>query len=161
MPSFDIVSEIDSQELDNAANQTIKEIGQRYDFKGSQSKVEWDKEKITITADDDMKLNAIIDILQNKCVKRNLPIKNLIYGNVEDASGGLKRQIITIQNGIPQDKAKEISKKIKETKLKVQTQIQGDQLRVTAKKIDDLQSVMQFLKEANLDIELQFENMRS
>lgn len=162
MPSFDIVSKVDIQEVDNAVNQAIKEMQQRYDFKGSKSEIKWEKkEEITITADDDGKLRSVIDILQTKLIKRGVSLKSLEYGKVEDASGSLKRQVIKIKQGIPSEKAKEINKIIKEMKVKVQSQIQDDQVRVTGKKIDDLQEVIQALKAKDLDIDLQFVNMRS
>lgn len=161
MPSFDIVSKVNEQEVDNAVNQAIKEMAQRYDFKGSKSEIKWEKkEEITITADNDNKLKTIIDMLQTKFVKRGVPLKSIDYGKVEEASGGLKRQVLKIRQGIPADKAKEISKAIKEMNLKVQSQIQDEQVRVTGKKIDDLQAVIQNLKAKDLGINLQFENMR-
>ncbi len=162
MPSFDIVSNADVQEIDNAVNQAIKEIQQRYDFKGSKSEIKWDKkEEIIILADDDGKLRNIIEILQTKFAKRGVSLKSLDYGKVEDASGSMKRQVIKIRQGIPSDKAKEINKIIKEMKVKVQPQIQDDQIRVTGKKIDDLQAVIQDLKGRDFDINLQYINMRS
>ncbi|HLE08542.1 MAG TPA: YajQ family cyclic di-GMP-binding protein [Thermodesulfobacteriota bacterium] len=161
MPSFDIVSKVDEQEVDNAVNQAIKEMSQRYDFKGSKSEIKWEKkEEVTITADDDYKLKAVIDILQTKLAKRGVSLKSLEYGKVEDASGGLKRQVIKILQGIPQEKAKEISKFIKELKLKVEAQIQADQIRVSGKKIDDLQEAIRSLREKDFKIALQFVNMR-
>lgn len=162
MPSFDIVSKVDSQEVDNAVNQAIKEMQQRYDFKGSKSEIKWEKkEEITVTGDNDNKLKTVVDMLQTKFVKRGVSLKALEYGKVEDASGGLKRQVIKIRQGIPVEKGKEIARLIKDMDLKVQTQIQDEQIRVTAKKIDDLQAVIQTLKAKNLDIDLQFVNMRS
>jgi len=162
MPSFDIVSKVNLQEVDNAVNQAKKEMQQRYDFKGSKSEIKWEKkEEMTVLADDDGKLTSVTDILQNKLVKRGVSLKALDYGEVEDASGGMKRQVIKLRMGIPTDKAKQIVKKIKDSKLKVQGQIQDDQVRVSGKKIDDLQAVIQMLKGENLDIDLQFENMRS
>jgi len=164
MPSFDIVSEIDMQEVDNAVNQARKEIEQRYDFKGSKSEINLEKEKekegITVLADDDYKLKAIIDILQSKFIKRGISIKSLDYGKAEAASGSMVRQVIKLKNGIPTEKAKEIIKIIKETKLKVQSQIQEEQVRVTGKNIDDLQEIIALLKGKDLDIPLQFENFR-
>jgi len=160
MPSFDIVSKVDMQEVDNAVNQTVKEIAQRYDFKGSKSQVTMEKESIKVLADDDFKLKAIVDILQSKFVKRGISPKALQYGKAEDASGSMVRQIITVQQGISKEKAKEIGAVIKETKLKVQSQIQDDQVRVTGKNIDDLQDVIKILKGKDLDIELQFVNFR-
>ena len=161
MPSFDIVSKVDMQEVDNAVNQTIKEIGQRYDFKGTKSEVTLEKESIKVLADDDFKLKAIVDILQSKFVKRNISPKSLQYGKVEAASGSMVRQIITLQVGISKEKGKEIGQVIKDTKLKVQSQIQDDQLRVTGKNIDDLQECIKVLKGKDLDIDLQFVNFRS
>lgn len=162
MPSFDIVSKTDVQEVDNAVNQAIKEMQQRYDFKGSKSEIKWEKkEEITVTGDDDGKLRSVIDILQTKLVKRGVSLKSLDYGKVEDASGGLKRQVIKIKQGIQSEKAKEITRVIKELKVKVQAQIQDEQIRVTGKKIDDLQEVIQDLKARDFDIDLQYVNMRS
>jgi len=162
MPSFDIVSKVDVQEVDNAVNQTRREMSQRYDFKGSRCELEWDKSgEMRITGESENRLNAVIDILQSKLVKRGVDLKALDYGPVEDASGGTKRQTIKLRQGIPQDKGKEINKLIKELKLKVQSQIQGDQVRVTGKKIDDLQAVIQALKSRDLGLPLQFINMRS
>ncbi len=162
MPSFDIVSKVETQEVDNAVNQAIKEIQQRYDFKGSKSEIKWDKkEEITVVGDDDNKLNSVIDILQTKFVKRGVSLKSIEYGKVEEASGGLKRQTIKILQGIPTEKAKEITKIIKDSKLKVQAQIQDEQIRVSGKKIDDLQEVIQMLKGKDLDLNLQYVNMRS
>ncbi len=161
MPSFDIVSKIDMQEVDNAVNQTIKEIIQRYDFKGSKSEVTQEKEGIKILTEDDFRLKAIVDILQSKFLKRGLSLKSLDYGKVEPASGSMVRQLITIQQGISKEKAKEIIAVIKETKLKVQAQIQDDQVRVTGKNIDDLQEAIQLLKGKDLDVEMQFINFRS
>jgi hypothetical protein len=161
MPSFDIVSKVDMQEVDNAVNQTIKEIGQRYDFKGSKSEVTLDKDVIKILTDDDFRLKAVIDILQSKFLKRGLSLKSLQYGKAETASGSMVRQLITVQQGISKEKGKEIVAVIKETKLKVQAQIQDDQVRVTGKNIDDLQEVIQLLKGKDLGVEMQYINFRS
>lgn len=161
MPSFDIVSKVDMQEVDNAVNQTIKEIIQRYDFKGSKSEVTLEKDGIRILADDDFRLKAIIDILQSKFVKRSLSLKSMQYEKAETASGGMIRQMITIQQGISKEKGKDINVVVKETKLKVQSQIQDDQVRVTGKNIDDLQEVIRVLKGKDLGVELQFINFRS
>jgi len=161
MPSFDIVSEVDLQEVDNAVQQARKELGQRYDFKGSKSEIEWEgKGDITVLGDDDYKLKAVIDILQGKLVKRGVSLKALDYQSVEDASGGMRRQIIKLQQGISKEKGKEVVKIIKGMKVKVQAQIMEDQVRVTGKKRDDLQAVMQELKGKSLGIDLQFTNMR-
>jgi uncharacterized protein YajQ (UPF0234 family) len=162
MPSFDIVSKVNMQEVDNAVNQAQKEMQQRYDFKGSKSEIKWEKkEEMTILADDDNKLASVIDILQTKFVKRGVSLKALDFGKVEDAAGSMKRQVVKLRMGIPTEKAKQIVKAIKDAKLKVQSQIQDEQVRVTGKKIDDLQEVIQMLKSKDLDIDLQFENMRS
>ena len=161
MPSFDIVSKVDMQEVDNAINQAKKEIAQRYDFKGTKSEIDMKEDAIIVLADDDYKLTAIIDIIQSKMLKRGISLKSLDYGKEEAASMGMIRQEITIKQGIATEKAKEINKIIKETKMKVQSQIQGDQVRITAKKIDDLQAVMQLLKGKDLEVDLQFINMRS
>ena len=160
-PSFDVVSQVDMQEVSNALNQTTKEISQRYDFKGSKSEVIKDDDGIKITTEDEMRLNAIVDILKSKFIKRGVSIKNLEYGKIEDAAGGMVRQKIKIKQGIDSDVAKKITKDIKETKLKVQAQIQDDQVRVSGKKIDDLQSVIAFLKEKDYGLDLQYINFRS
>jgi uncharacterized protein YajQ (UPF0234 family) len=161
MPSFDIVSKVDLQEVDNAVNQAVKEIAQRYDFKGSKSQVTMENETIKVLADDDFRLKAIVDILQSKMIKRGVSLKALQYGKAESASGGMVRQIITIQQGISKEKGKELNGIIKESKLKVQSQIQEDQVRVTGKNIDDLQEIIKLLKEKDLGVELQFVNFRA
>jgi uncharacterized protein YajQ (UPF0234 family) len=161
MPSFDIVSKVDMQEVDNAVNQTVKEITQRYDFKGTKSQVTLENDTIKVLADDDFRLKAIIDILQSKCIKRGISLKALQYDKAETASGSMVRQIITIQQGISKEKAKELNSIIKETRLKVQSQIQEDQVRVTGKNIDDLQDVIKLLKEKDIGVELQFVNFRA
>jgi hypothetical protein len=160
--SFDIVSKVDMQEVINAIQQAMKEISQRFDFRGSKSDINLDKGKneISIVSDDDYKLKSVIDILEGKFVKRKVPLKALNYGKIEAALSGTVKQIVTLQEGIPTEKSKEIVKMIKNTKLKVQSEIQKDQLRVRAKKIDDLQSVMQFLKEKDLGIHVDFMNYR-
>lgn len=161
MPSFDVVSKVDLQEVDNAVNQAVKEIGTRYDFKGTTNEVELSAEGIKILAADEYKLKAIKDILIEKLVRRNVSPKCLHYGTEETASAGAVRQKATLVQGISKEKGKEIIKLIKETKLKVQAQIMEEQVRVSGKKLDDLQAVMQLLKQKDLEIELQFENMRS
>lgn len=160
MPSFDVVSQVDPQEVDNAINQTRKEIVQRYDFKGTKTSIEVDKESIHVVSDDDFKVKAVVDVLQSKFVRRGISLKALVYGTIEPAAGGLAKQTITVQQGIDADRARQIVKLVKDTKLKVQTQIQGDQLRISGKKRDDLQSVMQLLKAQDLDLPLQFSNFR-
>jgi cyclic-di-GMP-binding protein len=160
MPSFDIVSKVDLQEVDNAVNQAAKEIGQRYDFKGSKSEITLENVSLKVLADDDYKLKAVIDVLQSKFLKRGISVKAMQYGKAEQASGGMMRQIITIQQGISKEKGKEIIAVIKESKLKVQAQIQDEQVRVTGKNRDDLQDVIQLLKGKDLDVEMQFVNFR-
>ena len=160
--SCDIVSKIDLQEVLNAVQQATKEISQRFDFKGSKSSIELNKEKheLTVISDDDLKLKTVLDILQTKLVKRGISLKALQYGKVEQASGGTVRQLITLQQGIPAEKAKEIVKIIKETKIKVQAEIQKDQVRLKGKKIDDLQAIMKILREKDLGIHIDFSNYR-
>ncbi len=161
--SFDIVSTTDMAEVQNACNQTMLEIRQRFDFKGSKSQVELDlkKAQVTILADDGHKLKSVIDILQSKLIKRKVSIKALEYGNVEPASGDTVRQVITIQQGIPQDKGKEIMKFIKGLGLKkIQAQIADDQVRISGKDKDDLQSVIASLKEKDFGIDMSFTNYR-
>ena len=159
--SFDIVSEFDLQELDNAINQTKKEIQTRYDFKGSKTEVEMSKDTITLTAENDSKIIAMMDILQSKAIKRSLSIKIFDAGKIEPSGGGMVKQVITLRQGISQEMAKKIVKIIKDSKLKVQSAIQGEVVRVTAKSIDDLQTVIALLKEKDLDIPLQYTNYRS
>jgi hypothetical protein len=161
MPSFDIVSKVDFQEVDNAVNQAIKEVGQRYDFKGTVNELTLENECLTILAADDYKLQAIKDILIAKLVRRNVSPKCFDYGKEESASHGAVRVKAGMVQGISKEKGKEIIKQIKESKLKVQAQIMEEQVRVIGKNIDDLQAVIQLLKSKDLGIELQFENMRS
>jgi cyclic-di-GMP-binding protein len=161
MPSFDIVVKANLQEVDNAINQAQKELQQRYDFKGSKSEIQWDKKnEIVLVADDDFKLRALTEIVQSKMVKRGLSVKNLTYGKAESAFEGTLRQKITIQQGIPTEKAKELIKVIKDTKIKVQPQIQDEQVRITAKKRDDLQEVMALVRKTDLGLDFSFENLR-
>jgi uncharacterized protein YajQ (UPF0234 family) len=159
--SFDVVSKINMSEVTNAVTQALKEIGQRFDFKGSKSNITEEKDGLVVLSDDEYKLKSVIDILQGKLVKRGVPIKNLTYGKVEPAQGGTVRQRITLQQGIPSDKAKEIVKAIKDAKLKVQAAIQADQVRVSGKSRDELQSVISLLKGKDFGIELQFTNYRN
>jgi len=159
--SFDVVSKIDMAEVTNAVSQAMKEIGQRFDFKGSKSNITQEKDALVIVSDDEYKLKSVIDILQGKLVKRGVPVKNLSYGKVEAALAGTVRQKITLQQGIPIDKAKELVKAIKDSKIKVQASIQADQVRVSGKDRDNLQTVIQLLKGRDFGIELQFDNYRS
>ena len=160
--SFDIVSQIDLQEIDNAVNQAIKEMRSRYDFKGSKSSIEFLKEekKIRLVGDDDLKLRNLQDILKMRMASRKVSIKALKFAEPEKAFEGTLRQEITLVQGIPQDGAKDIVRGIKETKLRVQAAIQGDQIRVSSKSKDDLQAVMQHLQANPPEIPLQFTNYR-
>lgn len=160
--TFDIVSQIDHAEVVNAINQATKEVQTRFDFKGSKSDIEQEgKEAIVLTSDDEYKLKSLNDILQSKFVKRGVPLKGLTYGKIESALGGTVRQRITLQQGIPQDKAKEIVKFIKDTKLKVQASIQGDLVRIAGKDRDVLQEVIAALRAHDFGIDMQFTNYRS
>jgi uncharacterized protein YajQ (UPF0234 family) len=160
--SFDIVSKVDLQEVLNAVQQAMKEIGQRFDFRGSKSNIELNKDRheITLTSDDEAKLRSVTDILQTKLVKRSVSLKALSYGKIEPAAANTVRQVVTLQQGIPVEKSKEIIKIIKDTKMKVQSEIQKDQVRVKAKKIDDLQSLMKIIREKDLGIHIEFINYR-
>lgn len=161
MPSFDIVSNVDLQELDNAVHQVVKEIGTRYDFKGSKSKIERTESEITLHGDDDYKLEQITEILKEKMVRRKIDTRTLSFANVEPASGGMVRQVVTVRQGIEKELAKQLVKKIKTSKIKVQASIQGDELRVTGKKRDDLQQIITHLKaDTSLEMPLQFINFR-
>lgn len=160
MPSFDVVSRVDPQEVDNAVNQTRKEIAQRYDFKGTKTEIRLEENALHIVSDDDFKVKAVVDVLQSKLVRRGVSLKALVYGKIEPAAGGLAKQTITVQQGIETEKARHIVKLIKDSKLKVQSQIQGDEVRVSGKKRDDLQAAIQLLKAQDLDLPLQFTNFR-
>ncbi len=160
MPSFDIVCETDMQEMDNAVNQARKEIATRYDFKGSRSSIELQDGVITIIGDDDAKVHAVAEILRARMARRNLDPKCLDYGPIEDASGGTRRQAIRIKQGVSQELAKQIVKRIKQEKMKVQAAIQGDQVRVSGKKRDDLQAVIALVRGMDADRPLKFTNFR-
>ena len=163
MPSFDIVSTFDMQEVDNAVNTVKRDIVTRYDLKGTEAKIELNKtdKSITINADNDMHLMAIRDMLENRSVSRKISLKTFDYQEEEQATGMTVRQLVKLKEGISKENATKINKLIKSLKMKVQSQIQGEQLRVTAKKIDDLQSVISELNNASLDIPLNFVNMKS
>jgi cyclic-di-GMP-binding protein len=158
--SFDIVSDFDRQELVNALDQTNREIISRYDLKDTQTTVELAEDKITINTASEMTLTAVHDMLQSKAIKRNLSLKIFDYGNIESASGNRIRQEVTLKKGISQEIAKQISKLIRDEFKKVQPSIQGDVVRVTAKDKDELQGVMQRLKQEELPVALQFTNYR-
>ncbi|MGQ9916724.1 MAG: YajQ family cyclic di-GMP-binding protein [Bryobacteraceae bacterium] len=161
--SFDIVSKVEMPEVVNAIQQAMKEIGQRYDLKGTKSHIELNEKerKIVLSSSDDFHLKAVLEILQGKLVKRRVPLKALSYGAVQPAAGSTVRQEITLQNGIPVEKAREIVKAIKETKKKVQASIQGDLVRVSGKDRDVLQEVIGMLRQRDFGIDMQFTNYRS
>lgn len=161
MPSFDIVSEVNLQEVDNAVNQSIKEIQSRYDFKGSKSEIIWDKKEITLVADDDYKMQAMKEILQGKVHKRGIDMKALDFGTPEAASGQMTRVKVKLKQGIEKEIAKEIIKKIKDSKLKVQPSVVDDKVRVSSKSIDELQSTIALIRSGQFSVPLQFDNMRS
>lgn len=161
--SFDIVSEVDIQEVDNAVQQARKELAQRFDFKGSMSSIDLDKTEKTLTlkTENDFRLKTLTDLLQTKLIKRGVSLKALDYGKVETGMvGGSVKQVITVRSGIVSEKAKEIVKYIKEAKLKVQAQIQDEQIRVQAAKIDDLQAVISLVRQKDFEVDLQFVNYR-
>ena len=161
--SFDVTSSVDLQEVDNAINQARKEIAQRYDFKGSMAAIEFNKAENTMTlvADDNMKMDALWDVLQTRLVRRNVPVKNLKLGDLETAAGSTVRRSVTLQQGIPSDAAREIIKYLKDHKLrKVQATIQGEQLRISSSSKDELQDVIRLLRDHDFGIALQFGNYR-
>jgi uncharacterized protein YajQ (UPF0234 family) len=164
MNSFDVTSTVDLQEVDNAINQARKEIGQRYDFKGSPAAMELDQKNstLTLTAEDKFKLGALWEVVQTRMVRRNVPVKNLKPGEIENAAGGTVRQVVTLQMGIPSETAREIVKALKDAKMKkVQAAIQGDQVRISSPSKDELQAAMQLLRDQDFGIALQFGNYRS
>ena len=160
MPSFDIVSQTDISEVDNALNNMIREMGQRYDFKGAKCTIERKDSEINIVADDDMKLRQMHELLAGHLAKRKIDVGVIDYQTPEPSAGQSLRQTATIQQGIDRDLAKKIVKEIKSSKLKVQSAIQGDELRVTGKKRDDLQAVIEHVKGLSIDLPLQFVNFR-
>jgi uncharacterized protein YajQ (UPF0234 family) len=161
MASFDVVSEVDRQEVRNAVDQAAREIATRYDFKGTDSTIELTGSEIKLHSVSEDRLTALRQVLEEKLVKRQVSLKGLEYGNVEEATQGTVRQVATIKVGISSDKAREINKLIKEKGPKgVSSQTQGESVRVTSKKRDDLQAVMQALREADLGIPIQFDNRR-
>jgi uncharacterized protein YajQ (UPF0234 family) len=158
--SFDVVSSVDLQEVKNAISQAMKEIATRFDLKGTGSDISLQGEEIVISSADEFKMKAVRDVLETRLVKRNVPLKALTYGAMDKALGGTVRQKVAMQKGIPTEKAREIVKLVKNTKRKVQAAIQGEQVRISGKSKDDLQAVMQFLKAADLGIDMQFTNYR-
>jgi len=162
MPSFDVVSRVDMQEMDNAVNQVRKEIGTRFDFRGSKTQIGLDRKegKIQVLTEDEMKLRAIKDMLIAKAVRRSIDAEALVFGAPEKAGGDMVRQSVSVTNGIDVETARQVVKLVKDTKLKVQVAIQGDEVRITGKKRDDLQEVIAALKETDLGLPLQFVNYR-
>lgn len=161
MPSFDVVSEVNLQEVDNAVNNATKEIAHRYDLKGGNCEIVWDKKALVLKANDEMKINAVRDILQSKLHKRGVEISSVRFEKTEPIGGMMLKQVGTVIQGIEREKAKEITKAIKDSKLKVQAQIMDELIRVTSKSIDELQSTMNYLRGQKFGIPLQFNNMRS
>jgi len=160
MPSFDIVSQVNQQEVKNAVEQTNKEISNRFDFKGSDARVEQNELALTVFADDEFKLGQVMDVLRGRLAKRNVDVRSLEPGAVEKISGDKVKRPITVKVGVPQDKAKEMQKRIKDSKLKVQASIQGDAVRVSGGKKDDLQQAIQLIRQSVTDLPLQFINFR-
>ena len=158
--SFDVVSRVDKQSLADAVNQAQREVATRFDFRNSKSSIEQSGDSITIVADDEMKLKNVVDILQSKCAKRQVPLKALRYGKPEPAAQGTLRQVVSCEQGIPTEKAKRLAEAIKSAKLKVTTRIQDDQLRVTGKSKDDLQKAIALVRAMELDFPVQFINYR-
>jgi len=159
--TFDIVSRVDLQEVRNAVDQSVRELRTRFDFKGSRSDIIYDGEEITLVGDDEFKLKNVIDILETKMVKREINLKALRYGKIEPAAKDTVRQKVNLVQGLDKDRAKVITKLVKESKLKVQVAIQGDQVRISGKNRDDLQAIMQIIKDHDFDIPLQFVNYRT
>jgi len=159
--SFDIACKIDMQEVTNGLDQARREIDNRYDLKGTKNEILLEKTDIKLSSADDMKLKAVVDIVQSKLHKRGVPLKALTYGKVETGAGGILRQTIGLQQGIPIEKAREIVRLVKDSKIKVQAAIQEDQIRVSGKSLDDLQRVMGLLREKDFGIALQFTNRRN
>ena len=158
--SFDVVSRVDRQELDNALNQTRKEIENRFDFKHTKTSIEFDGKKITLISDDELKMKNVVDVLQSKAVRRGIDIKAFEFGAVEPAAGGTVREVVTLRSGIPKEKSKPLLEKIKSLKLKVNAQYQDDQIRISGKSKDDLQKVIASLKSMEFELPLQFVNYR-
>jgi len=160
MPSFDIVSQVDKQEIKNAVEQTNREVGNRFDFKGSDARVEQNELQLTVFADDEFKLGQVLDVLRGRLSKRNVDVRCLELGEVEKISGDKVKRAVTVRVGVAQDKAKSIVKLMKESKIKVQASIQGDAVRVSGGKKDDLQAAIQLVRQAVTDVPLQYVNFR-
>ncbi len=161
MPSFDVVSQLNLQEVDNALNQARKEIVQRYDFKDSRTVIDWDKkETISVESADEFRVKAVDDVLREKLARRQVPLKAVDFAAIEPGPGGRAKQEIKLKQGIDADRARELVKVVKDAKLKVQAQIMGDQVRVSGKKRDDLQAAIQAIRACDIDLPLQFVNFR-
>jgi len=160
VPSFDIVSQVDQQEVKNAVEQTNKEITNRFDFKGSDARVEQNELVLTVFADDEFKLGQVLDVLRQRLAKRNVDVRALESGAVEKISGDKVKRPVTVKVGIPQEKAKQMQKLVKDSKLKVAASIQGDAVRVSGGKRDDLQAAIQLVRKSVTDLPLQFINFR-
>jgi cyclic-di-GMP-binding protein len=158
--SFDVVSRVDRQELDNALNQTRREIENRFDFKNSKTNIEFDGKKITLISDDELKMRNVVDMLQGKAVRRGIDVKAFDFSAVEPAAGSTVRQVVTLRSGISKDQSRALMEKIKSLKLKVNAQYQDDQIRVSSKSKDDLQKVIAALKALEFELPLQFVNYR-
>ncbi len=160
--SFDVVSKVDMAEVVNAVNQSTKEMQTRFDFRGSKAAITLDEKKgeLTLIADDEMKLTNVVDILQTKLVKRGVSLKALEYSKAEEALGGTLRQLVTLKQGIAQEKAKQMTAAIRDAKIKVKAEIRGDELRISGAKKDDLQAAIQLLRDKDYGLELQFINYR-
>lgn len=163
MPSFDVTSEVDLQEVDNAVNQARKEVAQRYDFKGSKAAIDFDRQEATLTlvADDEFKMQALWEVVETRLVRRKVPLKNVKRGDLERGANDTVRRVVTLQQGVPTEAARDIVKFIKDRKLrKVQASIQGDQLRIASPSRDELQQVIALLREQDFGVELHFGNYR-
>ena len=158
--SFDVVSRVDGQELDNALNQTRKEIENRFDFKHSKTSIEFDGKKITLISDDELKMRNVVDVLQSKAVRRGIDVKAFDFGTVEPAAGSTVRQVVTLRSGIPKEQSRTLLAHIKALKLKVNAQYMDDQIRISAKSKDDLQKVIVSLRALEFELPLQFVNYR-
>jgi len=160
MPSFDIVSQVDKQEVRNAIEQANKEIANRFDFKGSDARVEQNELQLTVFADDEFKLGQVLDVMRGRMTKRNIDIRCLELGTIEKISGDKVKRSVTVKTGVPQEKSKTIVKLIKDSKMKVQASIQGDAVRISGGKKDDLQAAIQLVRQSVTDLPLQFTNFR-
>jgi uncharacterized protein YajQ (UPF0234 family) len=158
--SFDVVSRVDNQELDNALNQTRKEIENRFDFKHTKTSIDFDGKKITLISDDELKMRNVVDVFQSKAIRRGIDVKAFEFGQVEPAASGTVRQVVTIRSGIPKEQSKALLAQIKSLHLKVNAQYQDDQIRVSGKNKDDLQKVIASLRSMEFELPLQFVNYR-